>query len=101
MQYNLLTTLFIALVFFACQPTEKDTNTTSATECDECLSSGGTWQIDECTSNCAIQDISCYTDECPPPCSESCSGCFSESECTSAGCEWEWDEYSATCKDTD
>lgn len=96
-------TMFICLSFLfvfslSCQSSSKDSQTSSATTCEECLSTGGTWQIDECTTNCALQDISCYEDECPPPCSESCSGCFTESECLSAGCEWVWEEYGSTCE---
>lgn len=44
-------------------------------QCDACLATGGTWQpeANECTSDCDIQDISCFTDSCPTDsCEASC-----------------------------
>ncbi len=59
--------------------------------CEACLASGGTWQPEAgaCTDACAIQDISCFTDGCPAPCSaDACGGCFTGSDCETAGCTW-------------
>jgi hypothetical protein len=59
--------------------------------CEACLASGGTWQpeANACTSNCDIQDISCYTETCPEPCSSSsCSSCIGQEACEDAGCTW-------------
>lgn len=35
--------------------------------CETCLATGGTWQpeIEECTKDCAVQDISCFDEACP------------------------------------
>ena len=84
------------LLTFACIQ-EKDTGIDATSDCAACLESGGTWQVVECTQNCDLQDISCFTDECPPPCEEDCSGCFSERDCIDAGCSWEWEEFGSTC----
>ena len=37
--------------------------------CSACLDTGGTWQpeANECTTDCALQDISCFVDSCPNP----------------------------------
>ena len=97
MKYSMLPFFALILCFFACNGTKTDTST-PLSDCQECLNDGGTWQVDECTSNCALQDISCFRDTCPPACSEDCSGCFSESECNNAGCEWVWQEFDSTCQ---
>lgn len=68
------------------------------TRCEACLQSGGTWQIDECTSNCDVQDTACYRDACPVPCAaDSCDTCFSESECEAAGCSWHVEGVALWC----
>ena len=62
--------------------------------CEACLAEGKTWQpeADACTDDCAIQDISCYADACPAPCSaQSCGTCHSEGDCAGAGCTWNAD----------
>ena len=67
----------------ACGTTEAET------ECEACLESGGTWQVVECTRNCALQDGSCYRDACPVPCAaDSCGTCFSQSDCEAVDCAW-------------
>jgi hypothetical protein len=58
--------------------------------CEDCLASGGTWQpeANACTTNCAIQDISCYTDSCPECSMDSCGSFVTASECEAADCSW-------------
>lgn len=65
----------------ACPPPEP-------TECEACLASGGTWQPPACTTDCALQDTSCFRESCPKPCSSDGCQCFSRSACESAGCQW-------------
>ncbi|HKO94644.1 MAG TPA: hypothetical protein VJU61_25995 [Polyangiaceae bacterium] len=61
----------------------------TATECEPCLRSGGTWQLGDCTTNCALQDTSCFRDACPAPCAaDSCGTCFGRAECEAVHCEW-------------
>ena len=72
----------------------------NATTCETCLASGGTWQpeVAECTRGCAIQDISCFRDDCPAPCSkDNCGGCFSTTTCEAAGCQWRQEEEAMWC----
>lgn len=60
-------------------------------DCDACLAKGGTWQPEAhyCTPNCDIQDVSCFTDQCPGACTaEACGYCFSASECLASSCMW-------------
>lgn len=70
-----------------------------ASKCQQCVSEGGTWQpeADQCTSNCDIQDISCFRDSCPEPCSADGCQCFSESECEGVGCRWTVEGEAAWC----
>ena len=59
--------------------------------CEACLASGGTWQPEEeeCTTNCALQDISCYTDACPGECGgNECGLCLTQDKCEAAKCTW-------------
>lgn len=68
--------------------------------CAQCLADGGTWQpsADACTDNCAIQDISCYRDACPAPCSaSSCGSCFAQDACSQAGCQWVTEAEASFC----
>jgi hypothetical protein len=61
------------------------------TPCETCLSSGGTWQVEAntCTTDCNIQDISCFRDSCPGPCAaDSCGTCFSQGDCEAVDCTW-------------
>ncbi|MEE2780365.1 MAG: hypothetical protein VYE15_07570, partial [Myxococcota bacterium] len=46
------------------EPEEEDP---AMSPCWNCLMTGGTWQpeAEACTTNCDIQDISCYVDSCP------------------------------------
>lgn len=86
-----LFTLVVSIGFAlaACTPTSSDDDDMNE-ECEECLDSGGTWQPEagECTQDCEIMDISCYTESCPGDCSDDCSYCFSSSDCEDAGCTW-------------
>lgn len=70
--------------------------------CEACLAGGGTWQpeAEECTTNCDIMDISCYTDACPGPCGERCGYCFTEEECRAVGCQWAVDAEAMWCSGT-
>ncbi len=72
---------------------------TSSEGCEDCLASGGTWQPEasECTKDCNVQDISCFRDTCPPACSESCDGCFSQTECEAATCQWNQEAEATWC----
>jgi len=67
--------------------------------CQSCLDDGGTWQpeADECTQDCALMDISCYTDSCPEECSSSTCECFSQEACESAGCTWSVESEAMWC----
>ena len=67
--------------------------------CEACLESGGTWQPEAsgCTQDCAIQDISCFTTECPDSCTDDCSDCFSQDECEDAGCTWNQEAEAMWC----
>ena len=62
-----------------------------ADPCEACLAGGGTWQpeVSECTTNCDIADISCFTDSCPGTCQDDCAFCFGQGECEAAGCTWQ------------
>lgn len=61
----------------------------TSSECDACIASGGTWQVGQCTRDCALQDVSCYRDHCPAPCSSSsCGSCEGQDACEGAGCQW-------------
>ncbi len=61
----------------------------NADPCEQCLASGGTWQVGVCTDNCDIADTWCYANECPGPCaSDNCGDCFTPSDCESNGCQW-------------
>ena len=77
----------------ACAPVEE-----VETQCEECLQSGGTWQIDECTTDCGLQDTSCYRNACPVPCAaDSCGTCFSQSECEAVDCAWHAEDEAMWC----
>jgi len=68
--------------------------------CEACLQSGGTWQVEAnaCTTNCDIQDISCFRDACPAPCAaDSCGSCFNRSECEAVDCTWRGDGAPQWC----
>ena len=68
--------------------------------CELCLDAGGTWQpeANECSENCNIPDISCYTDSCPAPCSaDSCGTCFDSGSCELAGCTWNMEGPAMWC----
>ncbi len=71
--------------------------------CEDCLASGGTWQpeADACTSDCDLQDISCFRDDCPEPCgSGNCGGCFDATACNDAGCTWNQQGEAMWCTDS-
>ena len=81
--------LTAALLLFACPPVNEarlgpeDSGTTEDMElaetCGECLDLGGTWQpqAEECTSDCSLQDLSCYVTSCPGVCEpDACHNCF-------------------------
>jgi len=83
---RVLLSLLVLLLTVACGPTVP-----SSESCEACLSSGGTWQpeVEECTTNCDIQDISCFVDSCPEACApDACGNCFDETSCTEASCTW-------------
>lgn len=93
-RYALLLTALFALT--ACG--EEDLST--ITDCQECLDAGGTWQPedDACTEDCALQDISCWEDECPGECAtDACDNCFDQTECEAASCEWVTEGEGAWC----
>jgi len=73
-----------------CQKAICEGATETASPCEACIGSGGTWQPGAgCTTNCGVMDLACYTKSCPAPCSkESCDTCFSDTDCESAGCKW-------------
>lgn len=101
--------LFHFLLFFsACsqvQTTDTSTQTTdtstttSPDACTQCLADGGTWQpeANECTENCAIQDISCFTESCPGSCEEDCAYCFDATSCEEAQCTWHQEAEAMWC----
>lgn len=69
--------------------------TEAPTTCEACLAQGGTWQPEAgaCTENCALQDISCFEDECPP----APGTCTSSADCPDGqmcsgpeGCDAAW-----------
>ena len=77
----------IALVGCGARPSGPEPEDAEA--CRSCLASGGTWQVGECTRDCALQDVSCYRDACPGPCGgESCGTCEGAEACEGAGCTW-------------
>ncbi len=81
--------------------TPSDASTTDAapaSHCEQCLASGGTWQVWECTESCGIADTACFTSYCPDPCGpDSCGGCFTSSECVNAGCQYHEQGESQWC----
>jgi hypothetical protein len=95
-----MTRLFLAVLLFAlvgvvaCDGTGSTTGGQEEYElaeaCEECLDSGGTWQpeAEQCTADCDIMDISCYSDECPGACGDDCAYCFGSADCEDAGCTW-------------
>ena len=70
-------------------------------DCESCLAGGGTWQpeANECTADCDIADISCFTNSCPGSCEDDCSFCFSQDECSAAGCSWQQASEAMWCTD--
>ena len=70
--------------------------------CEACIEEGGTWQpeLNECTQNCSIADISCYTDTCPGDCFDACEFCFTSSECMDAVCVWNQEDGLGWCSDS-
>ena len=93
----------IYLVLTGCpQPTPTgDTFPYAHTDaCEACLDEGGTWQpeVGECTADCALLDISCYTDTCPGDCGPaSCGQCFDPDTCGAAGCTWQQEGPTLWC----
>ena len=75
-----------------------DTSTTENT-CQACLDAGKTWQpeADQCTDNCDLMDISCFSETCPGECAEYCSACFNQSACEAASCTWHQEAESMWC----
>ncbi len=90
--------IFLMTVFLAaCSSATVDTN---ASTCEACLESTGTWQPEAsaCTVDCGLQDISCFTDECPGDCAaDECGNCFSQADCEGATCTWTTMDETATC----
>ena len=85
-----------ALLAVACgapKTTQAPSPPTAAEDpCEACLTDGGTWQPEAsaCTEDCMIQDISCYRDKCPDPCSsEACGSCVTQAACAEASCTWQ------------
>lgn len=88
----------LTVLFAACGTTTPDTG---ATNCDDCLASGGTWQPEaqQCTTDCDLMDISCFADECPGECeADACGNCFSQPECEAATCTWTTIDESMFCQ---
>jgi len=83
----------------ACSKRGGDEPAAGSSACSQCTSEGGTWQpeANECTKNCEIQDISCFRDSCPEPCSSEGCQCFSEADCEGAGCRWKVEGEGAWC----
>ena len=101
---------FYFLVFsLSCTPqetTDTQSNNNPSAEpssetqgCEQCLANGGTWQPEaqECTENCEIQDISCFTETCPGSCEENCSYCFDSVSCEEAECTWHQEAEAMWC----
>ena len=78
---------------------EEQNNEQQQGECETCLAEGGTWQPEasECTEDCDLQDISCYTDECPGECEDNCAYCFGQGECEEQGCAWHQEAEAMWC----
>ena len=70
----------------------------SQDECEACLARGGTWQPPECTSDCALQDTSCYRDACPGPCEPGTCECHTRDACEAAGCSWQIEGEAMWCR---
>lgn len=91
---HLLTFAALPLLLLAACSTPTPTGTASgpdAEACAACILSGKTWQpeVKQCTEDCAVQDISCFRDKCPGPCSATnCEHCFAQAACESSGCAW-------------
>ena len=83
----------------ACEPTPTPQPIDNRA-CPACLDHGGTWrpEVQECTQDCAIMDISCFTDDCPEACSsDNCSDCFDQTSCETAQCAWRQEDEIAWC----
>ena len=87
--------MVVALLLVGCSGGDVTENES----CESCLNDGGTWQPGSgCTEDCAIQDISCFRDECPGACEAgACGNCFEQSACEAASCEWKNSEEAFWC----
>ena len=96
---SLVLALFFAIGCGSDGDDGEDSQEEDLDECTACIESGGTWQpeVEECTQNCDIMDISCYTDGCPGECEDSCGYCFGQQECEDQGCTWNQEAEAMWC----
>ena len=88
------------LTVAACEPDPPTPTPVDPSSCLACLEDGGTWQpeVNECTDDCDIMDISCFVDSCPEACAaDNCGDCFDPTSCESATCTWNQEDELAWC----